>query len=82
MPDKTQKRKLRRDPPSDHEMVETTGSMAEEIPTLSKRDFEDITNKLEHRMSKRLRDTEHSQREILRIIEILPSTVTTCQIHH
>ena len=69
MPEKTQKRKLRKDPPSDHEMVETTSSIADENTSLFERDFEGITNNLENTMSKRLRDTEHSQREILRLIE-------------
>ena len=36
---------------------------------------EDITNKLENRMSKRLRDTEHSRRQIPRLIENLLSKV-------
>ena len=56
-------------------MVETTSSIAEENPSLQKWDFEEITNRLENRMSKRLRDTEHSQREILKLIENMPSKV-------
>ena len=56
-------------------MVETTSSIAEENPSLQKWDFEEITNRLENRMSKRLRDTEHSQREILKLIENIPSKV-------
>ena len=56
-------------------MVETTSSIAHEIPSLSGRDFEDITNKLANRMPKSLRDTEHSQREILRLIENLSSKI-------
>ena len=75
MPEKTQKRKLRRDPPSDHHLKKTTSSIVEENPSLTDRDFEDITNKLENRTSKRLRDTQHSQREILRLIENLSSKV-------
>ena len=43
--------------PRDHEMVETTSTLVEENPTLSERDFEDITNKLENEMFKRLKDT-------------------------
>ena len=54
-------------------MIEPTSSIADENPSLS--DFEDITCKLENRMSKRLRDMEHSQREILCLIENLSSKV-------
>ena len=39
--------------------------------TLSDRDFEDISSKVENRFSKRLRDTEVNQREILKLIENL-----------
>ena len=56
-------------------MVDTTSSTAEETPSLSERDFEDITNNLENRMSKRLKDTEQCQRDILRQIENLSSKV-------
>ena len=56
-------------------MVGTTSSLAEETPSLSERDFEDITSKLENRKSKRLRDTELRQRKILRLIENLFSKV-------
>ena len=70
MPEKTQKRKLRKDPASDHEMGETASSIAEENPCLSEQGFEDITNNLENRMSKRLRGTERSQMEILRLINL------------
>ena len=37
--------------------------------------FSDISNKIENRLSKRLRDTECSHREILRLIENLTSKV-------
>ena len=56
-------------------MKETTSSIVEGNPSLTDRDFEDITNKVENRMSKRLRDTEHSQREILLLIENLSTNV-------
>ena len=38
-------------------------------------DFSDISNKIENRLSKRLRDAEFGQREILRIIENAASKV-------
>ena len=42
---------------------------------LSEKDFEDISNKIENKISKHLRDTELNQREILRLIESLSSKV-------
>ena len=75
MPEKTQKKKLGKNPPSDHEMVETTSSIAEEKPCLSECDFEDFTKNLENRMIKRLRDTKHSHREIHCLIKNLSSKV-------
>ena len=42
---------------------------------LSDRDFEDISSKVENRLSKRLRDTEVNQREIIKLIENLSSKV-------
>ena len=55
-------------------MVETTSSIAEGTPSLSER-FRRQHDQIENRMSKRLRDTEHIQKEILRIIENLSSKV-------
>ena len=52
MPEKTQSRKLRRDPPSDHEVFETSSSIVEESPSLTERDFGDVTNKVEYRRSR------------------------------
>ena len=51
---------------------------------LSEGDFEDISNKIENKISKRLRDAEFGQREILRLIENLSSKVdnlssTSCE---
>ena len=79
MPEKRQKRKQRKNPPSDPEMVVTTSSIANENPTLSERGFEDTTTNLEIRMSKRLRDTDHSQRKILGLIENCLSRSATYQ---
>ena len=70
--------KMRRDlaiSPTDHQMVETTSSKAEENPSLPGGNFEDIRNKLENRMSERLRDREDSQREDLGLMKNLSSKV-------
>ena len=73
-PEKSQKRKLRSDhctsqPPD----IELTSLSNEENLQLSERDFEDISKKIENEISKRLRDTEFIQREILRLIDNLSS---------
>ena len=65
IPEKTQKRKLGKDPPSDQKMIGTTSSLADENQCLLVQDFEDFSNKIENSMSKRLRATEHSQSEVL-----------------
>ena len=75
MPEKTQKRKLRSDQSTSQMDVEIASSTNDENALLSDRDFEDISSKVENRLSKRLRDTEVNQREILKLIEILSSKV-------
>ena len=74
--EKTRKRQLGKDPLSNYKMVET---IADENPSLPERDFEDITEKLEIRMPKRLRDSEHPRREILRLRNKCLQRLTTCQ---
>ena len=73
MPEKTQKRKLRSDQSASQMDVEIASSTNDENVLLSDRDFEDISSKVENRLSKRLRDTEVNQREILKLIENLSS---------
>ena len=75
MPEKPQKRKLRSDQSTSQFDVETASSINDENTVLSERDFEDISNKIENRISKRLKDTELNQREILKLIENLSSKV-------
>ena len=75
MPEKSQKRKLRSDQSTSQFDIETTSSINDENAVLSERDFEDISNKIENKISKRLRDTELNQREILKLIESLSSKV-------
>ena len=75
MPEKTQKRKLRSDQSTSQIDEEIASSTNDENVLLSDRDFEDISSKVENRLSKRLRDTEVSQREILKLIENLSSKV-------
>ena len=75
MPEKTQRRKLRSDQSTSQMDVEIASSTNDENVLLSDRDFEDISSKVENRFSKRLRDTEVNQREILKLIENLSSKV-------
>ena len=75
MPEKTQKRKLRSDQSTSQMDVEIASSTNDENDLLSDRDFEDISSKVENRLSKRLRDIEVNQREILKLIENLSSKV-------
>ena len=75
MPEKTQKRKLRSDQSTSQIDEEIASSTNDENVLLSDRDFEDISSKVENRLSKRLRDTEVNQGEILKLIENLSSKV-------
>ena len=73
MPERLHKRELRSDQSTSPLDVEMASSSNDENVQLSDRDFEDISNKIENKISKRLRDTELSQREILRLLENLLS---------
>ena len=75
MPEKLHKRKLRSDPSSSQSNVEAASLANDEILQLSEQDFEDISNKIENKISKCLLDAEFGQREILRLIENLSSKV-------
>ena len=75
MPEKTQKRKLRSDQSTSQVEIENYNYPNDENASLSEPDFEDISSKVENRLSKRLRDTEFGQREILKLIENLTSKV-------
>ena len=73
MPEWSQKRKLRSDQSTSQIDEEVASSTNDENTLLSDRDFED--NKIENKISKRLKDTELNQREILKLIENLSSKV-------
>ena len=75
MPEKTQKGKLRSDQSISQEEIENYNHPDDENVSLSEQDFEDISSIIEKRLSKRLRDTEFGQREILKLIENLTSKV-------
>ena len=71
MPGKTQKRELRSDQSTSQVEIDNYNYPNDKNASLSEQDFEDISSKVENRLSKRLRDTEFGQREILRLIENL-----------
>ena len=75
MPEKSQKRKLRRGPVEGSDLMESSSIPTDENNCISEQDFEDITSKVENKMPKRLRDTEFCQREILKLIENLTAKV-------
>ena len=75
MLERSQKRKLRSDQSTSQLDEEVASSTNDENALLSGRNFEDISNKIENKISKRLRDTELNQREILKLIESLSSKV-------
>ena len=75
MPEKSQQRKLRNDQSSSQENAGNSSQVSDENTCLTEQDFPDISNKIEYRLSKRLRDTEFSQREIFRLNENLLSRV-------
>ena len=75
MPERSQKRKLRSDQSTSQTEEDIASSTNDANTLLSDSDFEDISNKIENKISKRLRDTELNQREILKLIESLSSKV-------
>ena len=75
MPENPQKIKLRRDPVEDSDLVENSSTPTDENICFLEQDFEEITSKVENKVSKRLRDTEHCQRERLKLNENLSAKV-------
>ena len=73
MPEKSHKRKQRSDQSTSYMNVVIVRWSKDKNLQLSERDFEESSNKIENKVSKRLRDTELSQREIFRLIENLSS---------
>ena len=76
-PKKSHKRKLRSDPSNSQSDIEDANFSNEENLHLAEQVFDDISNKTENKILKRLRDAEFGQREILRLIEKLSSKVDT-----
>ena len=66
---------LRSDQSTSHVEIENYIYPNDENASLSEQDFEDISSKVENRLSNRMRDTEFGQREILGLIENLTSKI-------
>ena len=56
---------------------ESSSMRTENAPSLSDRDFTELSEKVEKSVSKRIKDTEVGQREILKMIENLTSKIDT-----
>ena len=66
MPERSSKRKARR---------ESLTLRTKNIPSISDRDFSEISEKIEKSIVRRIKDTETGQREILKLIENLSSKI-------
>ena len=80
MPERSSKRKARRDSVSSSiGEPETSSLRTENIPSISDNDFSELSEKIEKSVSRRIKDAEVGQREILRMIENLSSKMIPCQ---
>ena len=78
MPERSSKRKARRDSPVNSvDEPESSSMRTENTPCLSDKDFNELSEKIEKSVSKRIKDTEIGQREILKMIENLASKIDT-----
>ena len=78
MPERSSKRKARRDSPVNSlDEPESSSMRTENTPSLSDKDFTELSEKIEKSVSKRIKDTEVGQREILKMIENLTSKIDT-----
>ena len=78
MPERSSKRKARRDSPvGSLDKPESSSMRTENAPSLSDKDFTELSEKIEKSVSKRIKDIEVGQREILKMIENLTSKIDT-----
>ena len=74
MPEQSSKRKARRESiTSSVDEPECSSMRTGNVPSISDKDFADLTEKIEKSVNKRIKDTETGQREILKMIENLSS---------
>ena len=78
MPERSSKRKARRDSPVNSlDEPESSSMRTENAPSLSDKDVTELSEKIEKSVSKRIKDAEVGQREILKMIENLTSKIDT-----
>ena len=78
MPERSSKTKARRDSPVNSlDEPESSSMRTENAASLSDRDFTEFSEKIEKSVSKRIKDAEVGQREILKMIENLTSKIDT-----
>ena len=76
MPERSSKSKARRDSlTSSLGEPESSSLRTENIPSISDRDFAEISEKIEKSIGRRVKDTEVGQRELLKMIENLSSKI-------
>ena len=76
MPERSSKRKARRDSvTSSLGEPEATSLRTENVPSISDRAFSELSEKIEKSVTRRIRDAEVGQREILKMIENLSSKI-------
>ena len=76
MPEMASNRKAKRDSPATSgEEPETARLRTENAPSISDRDFIEISERVEKSVCKMLRETESNQKEILKMIENLSSNI-------
>ena len=88
MPERSSKRKARRESiTSSVDEPECSSMRTGNVPSISNKDFADLTEKIEKSVNKRMKDTETGQREILKMIENLSSIIdsltdkTSCDLN-
>ena len=88
MPERSSKRKARRESiTSSLDEPECLSMRTGNVPSISDKDFADLTETIEKSVNKRIKDTETGQREILKMIEKLSSKIdsltdkTSCDLN-
>ena len=82
MPERSSKRKARRDSVSSSlGEPEAASQRTENVPSISDRDFSEISEKIEKSVGRRIKDAETGQREILKMIENLSSKIDSLSGH-
>ena len=82
MPERSSKRKARRDSVSSSlGEPEAASQWTENVPSISDRDFSEISENIEKSVGRRIKDAETGQREILKMIENLSSKIDSLTGH-